>query len=76
VNLKRRVEQLEAAAPPTLPSLEAGRACEALYLQELEWYEAGESGLIHDPEAEIFYTQGGEFALSRHRVRVGTWVNG
>lgn len=80
MTLKRRLKRLEAAAPPSKPSAgsftgEPG-GCEALYLQELEWHEAGESNLIHDPEAETFYAPSGEFALNRHRVDVRAWFAG
>jgi hypothetical protein len=38
---------------------------EEWYWQELEW---GAPGLVHDEEAQAFYTQSGELALSRDRV--------
>ncbi len=38
---------------------------EEWYWQEVEW---GGEGLVHDEEAEAFYTPSGELALSRDRV--------
>jgi len=38
---------------------------EEFYWMEVEW---GGPGLIHDEEAQAFYTPGGELALSRDRV--------
>jgi hypothetical protein len=38
---------------------------EEFYWMEVEW---GGPGLIHDEEAQVFYTPGGELALSRDRV--------
>jgi hypothetical protein len=38
---------------------------ESFYWMEVEW---GGPGLIHDEEAQAFYTPGGELALSRNRV--------
>jgi hypothetical protein len=76
MSLRRRLEQLEASAAPPENAPSAGNgSTEALYLQEIEWYEAGESGLVHDREAEVFYSQAGEFALSRDRVDVRVWLN-
>lgn len=76
--LRRRLERLEAATGEQTRNgcgfAEDG-GCEDLYLQELAWYEAGESELVHDPEAEAFYTSAGEFALSRDRVDVRAWIN-
>ena len=38
------------------------------YRQELEW--GNPLGLVHDEEAEAFYTAGGELALSRYVVNL------
>jgi hypothetical protein len=40
---------------------------EKFYLMELGW---GGPGLVHDPEAEAFYTPEGEIALSRDFVHL------
>ena len=76
MSLRRRLERLEASAPAAPePDGDNGGGCEDRYFHELAHHEAGESNLIHDPEAEAFYTAAGEFALSRHRVDVRAWVN-
>ncbi len=41
--------------------------CEKFYWMELGW---GGPGLVHDPEAEAFYTRSGELALSRDFVHL------
>jgi hypothetical protein len=38
---------------------------EEFYWMEVEW---GGPGLVHDEEAQVFYTPGGELALSREYV--------
>jgi hypothetical protein len=38
---------------------------EHFYWMEVEW---GHPGLVHDEEAQAFYTPDGDFALSRDRV--------
>jgi hypothetical protein len=45
---------------------------EPWYWQEVEW---GGPGLVHDEEAEAFYTREGELAISRDRVDLQHYVN-
>jgi hypothetical protein len=47
-------------------------AAEVFYWQELEW---GGSGLVHDEEAEAFYTQEGDLAVSRERFDLRYLLN-
>src|SRR5947208_2919554 len=39
---------------------------ELFYWMEVEW--GGGSGLLHDEEAQVFYSRSGELAVSRERV--------
>ena len=45
---------------------------EVWYWQEVEW---GGLGLVHDEEAETFYTPNGELALSRDRVNLQHYLS-
>jgi hypothetical protein len=45
---------------------------EAWYWQEVEW---GGARLVHDEEAEVFYTSEGELALSRHVVNLQYYLD-
>ena len=45
---------------------------EVWYWQEVEW---GGSDLVHDEEAEAFYTPNGELALSRDRVNLQHYLS-
>jgi len=46
---------------------------EVWYWQQAEWGNPGR--LVHDEEAQVFYTPGGELALSRDRLHAGRFFN-